>query len=291
MPITKQYLRYVPSTSFNLINSSECNGIWITLNNQEGRYVATGACENISIWDMNLVEKALVLHGEKTVVTYLIANPNKKSLAAGFRDGTVKTYDLETTETNSVFSGHKSTVTCLAYDSEGHRLASGSNDTNVIVWDTIAESGVCRLCGHTSPVTSITFMTEYNVVLSASKDTSIKFWDLDTNHCFKTLLGHRTEVWSIVLMRNEEFLVTGCGDSELRVWKLSNEKINEPTEDLSLVNDENVEGLVSTITYTLILKLSFFFFIVLGKIKNMIIKRKAESVGGGSGGDNRKSRR
>ncbi|KAK6631604.1 hypothetical protein RUM44_006133 [Polyplax serrata] len=247
MPITKQYLRYVPTTSFNLISSIDSNGTWVTLNNQEGRYIATGACENIFVWDMNLVEKAVVLPGEKTVVTRLLSSPDHKTLAAGFRDGTVKTFDLKAAEVNAVFSGHKTSVTCLAFDNAGHRLASGSNDTNIVVWDMVAESGICRLSGHTAPVTSICFMADRNVLLSASKDTSIKFWDLDTNYCFKTLLGHRTEVWGIVLMRNDEFLVTGCSDSELRVWNLSHNNVDKTKEEQGirdeLNNEEDIEAL------------------------------------------------
>ncbi|KAL0270510.1 UNVERIFIED_CONTAM: hypothetical protein PYX00_007902 [Menopon gallinae] len=237
MGITKQYLRYSPSGKFNIIASGNCNGSWVTLKNQEGRFVATGTCEDITVWDVNLVEKAVVLPGEKTVVTCLKSSPIPNILAAGFRDGSVKTYDVDTGEVLGIFSGHKQSVTCLTYDSTGHQLASGSNDTHIVVWDVVAEAGLSRLSGHTGSVTSVHFMKNYNILISCSKDTSIKFWDLDTSYCFKTLLGHRTEVWGIVLMRNQEFLVTGSGDSELRVWNLA-AKENKVKEES---NDDTVE--------------------------------------------------
>lgn len=57
MGLTKQYLRYVPSGTFNVIASPDCNSTHVTLNGVSGRYVAVGACEHVIIWDMRLGEK------------------------------------------------------------------------------------------------------------------------------------------------------------------------------------------------------------------------------------------
>lgn len=57
MGLTKQYLRYSPSGSFNIIASPGCNVVFVVLNGQEGRYLAVGASEDIIIWDMRLGEK------------------------------------------------------------------------------------------------------------------------------------------------------------------------------------------------------------------------------------------
>ncbi|CAH1105470.1 unnamed protein product [Psylliodes chrysocephalus] len=220
MGLTKQYLRYVPAGNFNIIASQPCNVCFVTLEGQEGRFVAVGACEHIIIWDLRLGEKAQVLPGEKTVVTAICASPNKRHLAAGYSDGIVQIYDLKSAEVISIFSGHRTEVTTLIYDSFGHKLASGSKDTDIIVWDTVAEVGLCRLTGHKGPITQLQFMTNHSILISGSKDSFVKFWDLDTQHCFKTLTGHQTEIWSIALMKDDQYLVTGCGDAELRVYKI-----------------------------------------------------------------------
>jgi U3 small nucleolar RNA-associated protein 12 len=57
MGLTKQYLRYIPSGNFNIIASSGCNVVFLTLEGQEGRFVGVGACEDIVVWDMRLGEK------------------------------------------------------------------------------------------------------------------------------------------------------------------------------------------------------------------------------------------
>lgn len=67
-----------------------------------------------------------MLSGEKACVTRLAASPDKRHIAVGYADGTVKTFDLNLDENVSIFMGHKSEITALAYDALGHRLATGS---------------------------------------------------------------------------------------------------------------------------------------------------------------------
>ncbi|XP_015181340.1 PREDICTED: WD repeat-containing protein 3 [Polistes dominula] len=220
MGLTKQYLRYVPSGNVNIIASSRCNVIFVKLEGQEGRYVATGACEHIIIWDLKLNEKVQVLTGEKTIVTRLASSPDKQCIAAGYEDGIIKIFDLKSGQEVSIFAGHRSEITTLSYDDLGHRLASGSKDTDIIIWDVVAETGICRLKGHKDIITKVIFMSKHNVIISSSKDTLVKFWDLDTEHNFRTLVGHRSEVWSLALTKNNQYLITGCHDNELRLWKL-----------------------------------------------------------------------
>lgn len=67
-----------------------------------------------------------MLSGEKVCVTRLAASPDKRHIAVGYTDGTVKTFDLSNGENVSIFVGHKSEITALAYDALGHKLATGS---------------------------------------------------------------------------------------------------------------------------------------------------------------------
>ncbi|XP_074104219.1 WD repeat-containing protein 3 [Cotesia typhae] len=238
MGLTKQYLRFAPSGNLNIISSSKCNVVFVTLEGKDGRFVAAGASENVVIWDFNIREKAQVLSGEKAEVTQLAASPNKRHIAVGYADGTIKTFDLRSGENISIFVGHKSEITTLAYDSLGHRLASGSKDTDIIVWDVVAETGICRLAGHKGVVTKVSFMKENNILISASKDTFVKFWDLDTEYNFHTLVGHRSEVWGFCLVKNDKYLVTGCNDTELRVWKIFNVENNDDDNTLNINEEE-----------------------------------------------------
>lgn len=245
MKLTKQYLRFVPGGNVNIITSDTCNAVFVTLEGQQGRFVAVGACEHVFIWDLRLSEKAQVLTGDKFEVTQLAASPDNRHIACGYSDGTIKTFDLRSGEIVTVFSGHRAAITTLAYDALGHHLASGSQDTDIIVWDVVQEKGKCRLDNHKGVITKVAFMQDSNILISSSKDTLVKFWDLDTEHNFRTIVGHRSEVWSFTLVKDDKYLITGCADSELRVWKIyfadsENDELSRHTELLNIDNDDSV---------------------------------------------------
>ncbi|KAH9642122.1 hypothetical protein HF086_007432 [Spodoptera exigua] len=248
MGLTKQYLRYAPSGTFNVIASADCNSSHVSLNGVSGRYIAVGACEHVVIWDMRLGEKAQVLPGDNIVVSQIAASPSGNHIAVGYVDGNINIYELINNEIVCVFAGHKSAVTCLQYDEQGHRLVSGAKDTEVILWDVVAETGKARFSGHKGPITSVLFVNSKNCVISTSKDTFTKFWDIETKHCFKTLGGHQMEIWSAVLLKEERYLVTGSMDQELRVWKLNwttdvkdEEKLARQLEIVKLEENDTIE--------------------------------------------------
>ncbi|CAH0719479.1 unnamed protein product, partial [Brenthis ino] len=250
MGLTKQYLRYVPSGTFNVIASPDSNSTHITLNGVSGRYIAVGACEHVIIWDMRLGEKAQVIPGENVTVSQIAASPTVNHMAVGYVDGNINVFELVNNEIVCVFAGHKSAITCLQYDEQGHRIVSGSKDTEVILWDVVSETGIARFSGHKGVVTSVLFINGRNCVVSSSKDTFVKFWDIETKHCFKTLGGHQMEVWSAVLLKEERYLVTGSLDQELRVWKLNwTDKIKEEdkiTQQLEIVKLEDTDNTEDT---------------------------------------------
>ncbi|CAG9584478.1 unnamed protein product [Danaus chrysippus] len=248
MGLTKQYLRYVPSGTFNVIASPDCNSTHVTLNGVSGRYIAVGACEHVIIWDMRLGEKAQVIPGENVMVSQIAASSNGNHIAVGYVDGNINVFELTNNEIVCVFAGHKSAVTCLQYDEQGTRLVSGSKDTEVILWDVVSETGVARFSGHKGAITSVMFINGKNCIISSSKDTFVKFWDIETKHCFKTLGGHQMEVWSAVLLKEERYLVTGSMDQELRVWKLNwkekikeEDKISQQLEIVKIEDTDNIE--------------------------------------------------
>ncbi|XP_014292016.1 WD repeat-containing protein 3 [Halyomorpha halys] len=235
MGITKQYLRYAPLDTFNIITSSNANITFIVYQGQEGRYVAVGGCESVFVWDLRLGEKALVIPNDNHVeVTCLAASPDRIHIAVGYSDGKIGITNIITGELKTIFSGHRSAITSLVFDEDGHRLASGSKDTEIVTWDLIAENGIERLSGHKGVITSLVFMKNQNILISSSKDTFIKFWDLDTAFCFHTIAANVTEVWGLALIGEDEYIAAGSTGSGVMIWSLKTEDqpqdLNDATE-------------------------------------------------------------
>lgn len=248
MGLTKQYLRYNPSSQFGVIASKRCNIVLLKYKNTTDRYAAVANCENVCVWDLKTNQRVVVLTGEGSEVSCMVSNPVSEQIAIGRTDGTVQIFDLVTGEDIVTFTGHKSPVSTLAYDKDGLRLASGSHDTEVVIWDLVDQKGLYRLKGHKGLITCCYFVKSHNMLITSSKDTYVKWWDLDTQHCFKTMVGHRAEVWKFVVTSNEDRLITGSVDSELRVWEIkflnSEEKGDEDEdEDDTLSKNEEDEDL------------------------------------------------
>ncbi|KAL4233425.1 Dip2/Utp12 protein [Mactra antiquata] len=248
MGLTKQYLRYEAGEVFGVVAGNKANIVILEGFGNNGRFCATGACEDVIVWDIHTGEKLATLRGEKHEVTRIARSPDKQHIAVGYNDGKICVFNLQTRERTITFSGHKSGVTALKYDDKGLRLVSGGKDTDVIVWDIVNECGLYRMKGHKGAITQVALLKKKNILISSSKDTFVKFWDLDTQHCFKTIVEHRSEVYDFVLLRDDHRLVTGSGDSELRVWDLSfpDEQDTDSTEPVKkkskLDNTENVDS-------------------------------------------------
>ncbi|KAK7108660.1 WD repeat-containing protein 3-like [Littorina saxatilis] len=220
MGITKDYKRVELSAVLGLVGTGP-NILYLKAGGKDAGLVAVGANERVIIWDLRTKELVRQLLGPASTVTSMARSPDQKTMAVGYRDGSVHIFDVSSGECEITFQGHKRAVTALAFDAAGMRLVSGSQDTDLTVWDLVSESGLFRLKGHTGEITKAVFMKEHNILVSSSKDKLVKFWDLDIQHCFKTLVGHRTEVYSFVLVNKGHRIITGSADSELRVWDIT----------------------------------------------------------------------
>lgn len=57
MGITKQYLRYEASDVFGVIAGNKANVTILNGFGGQGRFCATGACEDVIVWDIRTGEK------------------------------------------------------------------------------------------------------------------------------------------------------------------------------------------------------------------------------------------
>ncbi|GIY58042.1 WD repeat-containing protein 3 [Caerostris extrusa] len=266
---TTQYLKFCPGKIFGIVASSSAAIVPVNLNeriNLKDNFFAVPACENVYIWNLRTKEKTLVLNGENSIVTCLIADSNHKNIAVGYADGTVRIFSIQDGECIVSFIGHKTAVSCLIYENDSSRLASGGKDSEIVIWDVIDETGLFRLKGHKGPISKCLFYQPKKLLISSSKDTYIKFWDLDTQHCFYTLVGNQLEHrytpsnsstdinLDIVLIKGTK-LICGLNGQKIRVWNIFVEENDDSSDspvtkklkanlqeqhDLNLVLDEGL---------------------------------------------------
>ena len=63
MGLTKQYLRYAAGEVFGVIAGNKSNIVFLNNAGSQGKYCATGACEDVIVWDIRTGDKVGVMLG------------------------------------------------------------------------------------------------------------------------------------------------------------------------------------------------------------------------------------
>ena len=106
-------------------------------------------------------------------------SPDGKTVAAGMRDGAVKTWDIASRRLLRGIAAHRAEVWALAYSPDGKLLASGDGDWNragpVKIWDaaTLKPGGELS---HTGEVLCIALSSDGKCLAAGSWDKTVRVW-------------------------------------------------------------------------------------------------------------------
>ena len=177
MSLGKTYYRYVQKAVCGVVCSPGVNVLY----DGTGKLVLTGALEESVAWSVRTGERLHLCRpsgtsvsghrvpGPKGTVHALSPADDRRRLAVGYADGSVRIFELISQGAASgdtgiecrecaCFPGHRGAVRSLAYDNNGALLASGGVDCDIVIWDLTAETGLFRLKGHRDAVTQLHFM-------------------------------------------------------------------------------------------------------------------------------------
>jgi WD40 repeat protein/serine/threonine protein kinase len=184
----------------------------------DGRRLAVAGSELVEVWDLETVRKLHELKGHEKWIYCLAYSPDRKWLATGGWDKTVKLRDAETgVEAMTIFA-HEGFVLNLAFSPDGRNLATVSEDRSVRLWEVPSGRKVSTFHGHSFFVWGVAYRPDGREVATGSADGSIRFWDLQTSR--PVVVEHAGPVARLAFRRDglrvvsEPYYRTGSTDTK-----------------------------------------------------------------------------
>ncbi|KFY02662.1 hypothetical protein O988_02002 [Pseudogymnoascus sp. VKM F-3808] len=160
------------------------------------------------------------LTGHSDSVFAVAFSPDKKRVASGSGDETIKLWDTRTGNLQKTLTGHLGEVLAIAFSRDSKQVISGSTDKTIKLWDARTGDLQKTLLGHLGAVLAIAFSLDSKQIASGSEDKTIKLWDTRTGNLQKTLTGHLGEVFSIVFSPDSKQIVSGSTDETIKLWDI-----------------------------------------------------------------------
>ena len=160
-----------------------------------------------------------------------------KTVAASYRDNSVKIWDLATKKDTQTLKGPAKDVKGLAnykslvYVKDQVLVGTGRWNTEkkvregeIRVWDAKTGKAGTALLGHTMDVEALAVSKDGKYLASASDDTTVKIWDLATGKETQTIKGHTGTVTSVSFSPDAKQVVTTSADKTVKVWDVAGAK-------------------------------------------------------------------
>jgi WD40 repeat protein len=179
-----------------------------------------------------------VFESYSTGVYSVAFSPDRRWLATGNKDKTIRVWEVATGRRVRTLTGHTGWVTSLAFSPDSRWLASASLSGAVKLWDNETGREARTLAGHAESVNSVAFSPDGKTLATASGDSTVKLWDVSTGQPLRTLNGHTAEVNAVAFSPDGKLIASGGADSTVKLWDASTgqtaRELKEPSEVFSL---------------------------------------------------------
>jgi WD40 repeat protein len=193
----------------------------------DGKYLASGAFQEVKLWDAQTGLLRAKLTGFADRVVALAFSPDGKLLATGggapTEDGELKVFEVATQKlVVDVKNAHSDTVFGVCFAPDGKKLASCGADKFVKVFELPSGKLLKAFEGHTHHVLDVGWKADGKLLASAGADNVIKVWDYQAGEQVRTMPGHGKQVTRLLFIGKTSQIVTCSGDQTVKMWNVDN---------------------------------------------------------------------
>ena len=149
-------------------------------------------------------------------------SPDKRYLATGSSDRTVKLWDMENGHEVLRYLNHVDQVRSIAYHPGGKLIASGGGDGKINLWDPSTGKTVRSLKGGNeySYVTAIEFSPDGKFLASSWSDKSIRIYETESGELKRHISDFPILVQWVAISPDGKTMAAAVGDGQIRTWEL-----------------------------------------------------------------------
>jgi WD40 repeat protein len=190
----------------------------------DGKYLASGAYQEVKIWD---VQTGMIRHkltGFADRVMALAFAPTGKYLATGggapTEDGEIKVFEVPSWNLalDVKANCHSDTVFGVCFSPDATKLATCGADKFVKVFEVPGGKFLKSFEGHTHHVLDVGWRFDGKVLASAGADNVVKVWNYDTGEQTRTIPAHGKQVTRLLFVGKTPQFLTCSGDQQVRLW-------------------------------------------------------------------------
>jgi len=176
---------------------------------------------------LDIEKRAVKRHlkiSEKSV-RVLAINPDKRTLAAGLSDHSVKIFDLITYEPIQNLISHTNSVFALGFAPNHPILISGGRDAHLKIWDTNTYTLKESIVAHLYAINYLAFREDGRYFVTCSMDKSIKVWETENLKLLKVIdkaryAGHGTSINKVLWSSYNQNIISISDDRKISIWDL-----------------------------------------------------------------------
>jgi serine/threonine-protein kinase len=169
----------------------------------------------------------VLLKGHTAWVTALAFSPDRRVLASGAVQGSVRLWDLSGTKPceKAILPSDPGEVHALAFDPGNRMLATGCGGLEGLVWlwdlTSLSPKKIATLQGHKAPVEAITFSRDNHFLASGGCDKTVILWEFTSAGPkeIATFKGHTENVKALAFSPDSKVLVSASLDGTIRFWQ------------------------------------------------------------------------
>ena len=161
-------------------------------------------------------EKNLQMHLNE--VYCLSISEDRKYIASGSKDNTVRVWDIPKERKKMILNDHPAAIYAVIITTNNKYILSGLENGDVFIWDFNTKRKIQELKKfHAERVRSFLLLDE-DFVITASKDKLVRIFSLENPKRKCRLIGHCQEICSLAFDKDTKTLFSGSSDKTVKVW-------------------------------------------------------------------------